>query len=134
MHSKLVIASIFAVLLAPLEAEAIECVGDRTYDTAVADGCTSITGLLYIYNNDALTNIDGLAALTSVGGYLYLFDNDALTNIDGLAALFSVGGGAEFDPADPQHSSDGLHQTYAGALAWYGPLAPVFREILEQGS
>ena len=52
---------------------------------------------------------------------------------EGDRILF-VGGGAEFDPADPQHSSDGLHQTYAGALAWYGPLAPVFREILEQGS
>ena len=95
MHSKLVIASIFDVLLAllaPLEAEAIECVGDRTYDTAVADGCTSIAGFLDIRDNAALTNLDGLAALTSVGGSLDIYNNAALTNVDGLAALTYVGG------------------------------------------
>ena len=32
-------------------------------------------GLSDIYNNDALTNLDGLANLTSVGGYLYIFNN-----------------------------------------------------------
>ena len=37
MRSRLVLAPIFAVMLAlvaPLEAEAVECVGDRTYETA----------------------------------------------------------------------------------------------------
>ena len=69
MRSRLALASIFAAmlaLLAPLEAEAVECVGDRTYEEAVADGCTSITGYLSI--NNSPTNIDGLAGLTSVGG------------------------------------------------------------------
>ena len=70
MRSKLVPASIFAVLLAwlaRLEAEAVECVGDRTYATAVADEGTSITGSLSISVGDPLTNIDGLSALTLVG-------------------------------------------------------------------
>lgn len=52
---------------------------------------------------------------------------------DGDRVLF-VEGGPEFDPADPEHSDDGLHQTYAGAVAWYSPLVAVFQEILARDS
>ncbi|MDG2010903.1 MAG: hypothetical protein P8K76_14115, partial [Candidatus Binatia bacterium] len=45
------------------DAHAVECVGDRTYETAVADGCTSITGDLRI-EDTLLPHIDGLSALT----------------------------------------------------------------------
>ena len=58
-----------AILVAPSAASAVVCRGDRTYETAVADGCTSITGRLEIVNT-TLSNIDGLSALTSVGGTL----------------------------------------------------------------
>ena len=101
MRTKLVLASIFAAvlaLLAPLEAEAVECVGDRTYETAVADGCTSITGgNLSIANNDALTNIDGLSALTSVGGDLNIYDNINLCqqSVDDLLSRITVSGSVE---------------------------------------
>jgi hypothetical protein len=44
-----------------------------------------------ISSNAALTNVDGLSALTSVGNYLYIQSNAVLTNLDGLAALISVG-------------------------------------------
>ena len=53
---------------------------------------TSLGGLLYIYNNAALTNLDGLASLTSVEGYLWIYNNDALTNLDGLFKIMVVGG------------------------------------------
>jgi hypothetical protein len=101
------------VLLFPPRAAAVECVGDRTYETAVADGCTSITGSLNIVY-PSRTNIDGLAGLTSVGSLgiesvllenvdgladlvsiqdsFYIGYNDALANLDGLAALESIGG------------------------------------------
>jgi cysteine-rich repeat protein len=104
-------------------------VGDRTYETAVADGCTSITGSLiigdtsltnlnglpsltsvgglYIQRNDALANVDGLAALTSVGG-LYIQRNDALANVDGLAALISVGNELDISHNDALANLDGL--------------------------
>ena len=93
MRSTLVLASVFAVmlaLLAPLEAEAVECAGDRTYDTAVADGCTSISGDLLIHRKNT-TNLGGLSALTSVGGELWITNNMTLANIDGLSGLTSVG-------------------------------------------
>jgi len=98
MHSRLVFAPIFAAmlaLLAPLETEAVECLGDRTYETAVADGCTSISGELRVQNTSH-SNVDSLSALTAVGGDLIMRDNDALTNIDGLSALTSVGGDNTF--------------------------------------
>lgn len=41
-----------------------------------------------------------------------------------------VDGGFGFDPADLDDSLDGVHQTYAGALKWYGPLFPIFRGLL----
>ena len=49
------------------DAHAVECVGDRTYETAVADGCTSISGEIRIQYT-SLSNLDGLSSLTSVGG------------------------------------------------------------------
>lgn len=34
------------------------------------------------------------------------------------------------DMSNPEHSTDGLHFTPAGAALWYGAIAPVFAEIL----
>jgi hypothetical protein len=53
---------------------------------------------MYFYNNQALTNVGGLSALTSVGtanspqgGYLRFYYNNALTTLDGLANLTTIG-------------------------------------------
>ena len=46
---------------------------------------------MWIENNDALTDLDGLSALISVGEHLRFSWNDALTNLDGLSALIWVG-------------------------------------------
>ena len=110
MRSRLVLASIFAAmlaLLAPLAAEAVECVGDRTYETAVADGCTSITGDLRI-EGTSLTNVDGLVSLTSVGRSFLIDSNAALTNLDGLAALTDIGGYLRIDSNAALANIDGL--------------------------
>ena len=60
-----------------------------------------------IYDNDLLTNIDGLANLTSVGelfanigtlrGYLQIYNNDVLTNCQGIAPVLGWPSGP---PAD----------------------------------
>lgn len=72
-------------------AEANLCEGDRDYDTAVAEGCTTIAGNLTI-ENTSLTDLDGLSALTSVNRTLLIHGNDALENIDGLSALTTARG------------------------------------------
>ncbi|MEO2168210.1 MAG: hypothetical protein ABGY42_08850 [bacterium] len=72
-------------------AEANLCEGDRDYDTAVAEGCTTIAGNLTI-ENTSLTDLDGLSALTSVNHMVWIRGNDALENIDGLSALTTVRG------------------------------------------
>jgi hypothetical protein len=54
---------------------------------------TTVGGYLNIYNNPALTNLDGLSSLTSVGLDLNIWNNDVLTNLDGLSNLTTVGGG-----------------------------------------
>ncbi len=85
----LLLASIFAamlVVLPPPEAAAVECLGDRDYDTAIADGCTSITGLLDIAY-PSRTNIDGLAGLTSVGSSS--IESALLENVDGFVVRTS---------------------------------------------
>jgi hypothetical protein len=54
-------------------------------------GCNEIGGNLTIRGSD-ITNLSGLSGLTSVDGGLYIEDNDALTNLDGLSSLISIGG------------------------------------------
>ena len=128
MRSGLVLASIFAVmltLLAPLEAEAVECVGDRTYETAVADGCRSITGGLYVGDTE-LTNLDGLLGLTTVGGSLTIglvgyLGGMALENIDGLSSLTTVGGNLMLFGNNLLNDINGLSAlTSAGHVNIYG--------------
>jgi hypothetical protein len=52
------------------------------------DSLTSVVGsFLSIYNNDALTSLNGLKNLTSVSGNLMITNNDVLTN---LCALYNV--------------------------------------------
>ena len=51
---------------------------------------------LRIYDNDALTNLDGLGALASVGGGLSsILQNAALTSLNGLSGITSVSGTLE---------------------------------------
>jgi len=52
---------------------------------------TSVGWVLYVQNNDALTNLDGLGNITSVGWFLHIFDNAVLTNLDGLSNLTYAG-------------------------------------------
>jgi hypothetical protein len=49
---------------------------------------------LFIRENAALTNLDGLSSLTSVGGDLYIYGNDALCQdfVDALIAACTIGG------------------------------------------
>ncbi len=70
----------------------------------------SVGGTLTIAGNLALTNLNGLGALTSVGGDLRIgFMNDFLTNLDGLGALTSVGGSLSIISNDVLTSLDGLN-------------------------
>ena len=45
-----------------------------------------------LLDNDALTQLAGLWALSEVGGALEIDDNDALTTVAGLMGLSAVGG------------------------------------------
>ena len=76
-----------------LRAAAIECVGDRTYETAVADGGSSIIGELRM-SRTSLANLDGLSALTSVGGDFEIFDNINLCGqeVQDLLSRLTLGG------------------------------------------
>ncbi len=51
---------------------------------------TEVTGNLDIWNNEGLTQLDGLANLTTVGGEFRLWGNTALRSLDGLANLTTV--------------------------------------------
>ena len=61
-------------------------------DLTPLSNLTTVGGILYIYNNPVLTNLDGLQNLTSVGNYVEIASNASLTNIDGLQSLTSIGG------------------------------------------
>ena len=63
---------------------------------------------MIIYNNDALTNLDGLSNITSVGGYLRIEGNDVLTNLDGLSNITSVDGRLYIEGNDVLTNLDGL--------------------------
>jgi hypothetical protein len=51
----------------------------------------SVGGDLHVANNDALTSLSGLDALTSVGGGVTIEGNGVMTSLSGLDALTSVG-------------------------------------------
>jgi hypothetical protein len=61
-----------------------------------------------VYNNDVLTNVDGLKNLSSVDGYVYFYSNNALTNIDSLVNLTSVGKHLWIENNDALSNLDGL--------------------------
>jgi hypothetical protein len=50
-----------------------------------------LRGGVFIWGNTALTNLNGLSALTRVDGFFEIFNNTALTNLNSLSALTSVG-------------------------------------------
>ena len=81
------------------------------------------TGMLYIYANAALTNVDGLSSLTSMAGMLYIDSNAALTNVDGLSSLTSVNGdlGIYSNPVLCQDSVDAFIAgcTISGTVSTY---------------
>ncbi len=53
---------------------------------------TNIGGLLYIYGNANLTNINGLSALTSISGFVEIAWNPKLTHLNGLSNLTTMNG------------------------------------------
>ncbi|MBX2890131.1 MAG: T9SS type A sorting domain-containing protein [Saprospiraceae bacterium] len=57
-------------------------------------GCDMINGNLIIESapNNAISNLNGLSALTTVGGYLFIRGNKALNDLEGLNALETIGG------------------------------------------
>jgi hypothetical protein len=83
----------------------IECDSCVDLDDLV---CLTMTNeYLYIRHNNALTNIDGLSALTSTAG-LAIFDNEALTNLDGLSGITSLSSALEIGWNDALTNIDGL--------------------------
>jgi hypothetical protein len=72
-----------------------------------------VGGGLSIAGNDALTNLNGLGALTSLGPTaslysLYISSNPALTNLDGLSTLTSLDKGLGITSNDALADLDGL--------------------------
>jgi len=47
---------------------------------------------VYIRENDALTNLDGLSDIDSVSGDLNIISNQILTSMAGLSSLSTLGG------------------------------------------
>jgi len=93
--SSILTLSLFLFIFSyPISLNAQECIGSYFLASqAEVDvfNCTTVTGGMEI--DDAIsgniTNLNGLSELTSVGGDLLIWNNYALTNIDGLAALTS---------------------------------------------
>jgi len=50
-----------------------------------------ITGSLYLYDNDALTDVSGLGDIVQIGGDVVIADNDALLDFDSLNQLSQIG-------------------------------------------
>ena len=50
-----------------------------------------VGGDLNIYENDKLTDLEGLEALARVGKDLNIFDNEKLADINGLGGLVTIG-------------------------------------------
>lgn len=74
------------------------------------DGLSSLTsaGSVEIWNNDALSNLDGLSSLAFVDGDLRIINNDALTNLDGLSSLHQTSGDLWIINNDLLNNIDGL--------------------------
>lgn len=109
-----VVLLLMAGTLGATVAEA-ECVDVTLTTQAEVDAfsCTVVTGSLWIRdpkgtNNDPITNLNGLSALTSVGGNLAVYSCDALTNVDGLSGVTSVGGYLDIEGCDVLTNVDGL--------------------------
>lgn len=49
------------------------------------------SGGLSIYDNDSLTNVDGLPRLSIIFGGVYIQENENLTNLDGFATVTEIG-------------------------------------------
>ena len=89
-----------------------------------------------IYDNDLLTNLDGLAKLNSVGGNLYITDNIALTNCQGIAPVLgwpsgppddSVGGEIVIERnATGCNSVDEILASYSPPVATPVPTSPLW--------
>jgi hypothetical protein len=81
------------------------------------ENITSVGGILYIWNNNALTSISALSNLTNVGGDLYIQDNDALTSLSGLENITSLDGSLYINGNDVLTSLIGLENiTSVGGL------------------
>ena len=65
--------------------------GFNITDLSNLAGIIEVTGEVFIQNNPALPNLDGLNGLTIVGGCLHIIGNDLLEDIDGLINIILVG-------------------------------------------
>jgi len=65
----------------------IEVDGD---DPSVLEGISVVTGSIQVNRTD-LADLNFMACVTEVGGEVTIFDNDSLTNVDGLHSLTSIG-------------------------------------------
>ncbi|MBZ4416056.1 hypothetical protein [Myxococcus sp. RHSTA-1-4] len=66
--------------------------GNPTLQTLPFTHLRTVGGTVQLFNNDALTSLEGLNVLTTVGGDFLISDNDALPSSSGLWSLHSVGG------------------------------------------
>ncbi len=73
-------------------------------------GCTEIEGdvLIESYDNNNITNLNGLSALTSIIGDLYIENNDNLVNLTGLDNITLIVGKLRLSQNIAMTSLDGL--------------------------
>lgn len=69
---------------------------------------SSIGGNLEIWVNNNLESLEGLESITSIEGNLYILENQALTNLTGLDGIISIGGSFILNNNDALISLDGL--------------------------
>jgi hypothetical protein len=122
----------------------INCVSQGLTNLDKYTNLISVTGLLYLYSDSSLQNIDGLRNLTSaadialclnpnitnlnslsnlkiVGSGLYLYGDTALTDISALSNITSIGAYILIDPknyTNKMASSSYICQNYSTKI-WY---------------
>lgn len=88
-------------------------------DITGINGITTVTGDIYIHDNEHLTNLDGLDHLTSVGGDFEIAMNPMLSDLNGLNSLSNVSGYFGIGANDVLTNFDGLESlTSVGALGF----------------
>lgn len=94
------------------------------------NGVTSIGGILYIYQNSALTDLPLFSNLTSIGlNTIYIYFNDALTSISGLNNVVSSSAVDIYISQNPSLTSisglNGIVQGGIVSIEWNGALTGI---------